>query len=388
MSGARTVALDRLRAFVTVLVVLHHSVLAYCRLGHFDKRHYLASTAPVVDVRRWIGFDVIVAFNDVYFMSLMFLISGLFVLPSLARRGAAGYARGRLVRLGLPFAIAVTTIMPVAYYPSYLQTGASLSFAQYWRGYFTGYGWPGGPAWFVWVLLLLDVIVTVIVTVARRRVTGIVQRAAELMLRRPLRMIAGACTIGVMLYLPLLLRFDPERWVTWGPFAVQASRLLLYPGCFLCGLVLGGGGAARHLMARDGVISRIWPLCAGIGLAAFALWLAMQAAALRQPVLRSLAWQCSVGTLFAICCVLICVAMLGGFLRHASAAKHVLSQIAPSAFGIYVFHYPFVTWSQHLLLHADLPAVAKAAVVFAAALGGSWILVALLRQSRTVAAII
>ena len=68
----RLIALDYLRGFVIVLVVLHHAVLAYCRFGRFDRRHYFLSTAPVVDTTRWLGFDLLVLLNDSFFMPLMF----------------------------------------------------------------------------------------------------------------------------------------------------------------------------------------------------------------------------------------------------------------------------------------------------------------------------
>jgi len=74
--SSRVVALDHLRGFVIVLVLLHHAVLAYCRYGHFDRSHYLLSSAPVIDVDRWLGFDVLVLLNDSFFMPLMFLLSG------------------------------------------------------------------------------------------------------------------------------------------------------------------------------------------------------------------------------------------------------------------------------------------------------------------------
>jgi uncharacterized membrane protein YcfT len=97
-AASRVIGLDHLRGFVIALVVLHHSVLAYCRYAHFDRQHYLLSTAPVVDSERWPGFDLLVLVNDSFFMPLMFLLAGLFVWPSLRRKGAAGY----LPRTSLP----------------------------------------------------------------------------------------------------------------------------------------------------------------------------------------------------------------------------------------------------------------------------------------------
>ena len=63
--------------------------------------------APIVDPQRWAGFDVLTTFNDTFFMALMFLLSGLFVWPSLERKGGAQFLRERVLRLGAPFVVVV-----------------------------------------------------------------------------------------------------------------------------------------------------------------------------------------------------------------------------------------------------------------------------------------
>ncbi|MDD3915385.1 MAG: hypothetical protein PHF76_12155 [Bacteroidales bacterium] len=74
MTENRNIWIDYLRSFLTVLVVTHHSTLAYTTFASFDKEVYIKSTHPIVDVERWIGLDIFVSFNDIFFMSLMFLI--------------------------------------------------------------------------------------------------------------------------------------------------------------------------------------------------------------------------------------------------------------------------------------------------------------------------
>src|SRR6516162_1812444 len=111
----RDVAFDYLKATVILMVVAHHSCLAYTTFAHFDPAHYLTgSTAPVVDTSRWGFFDYAENFNGVFFMSLMFFVSGLFVCPSLRRSGALTFLRGRLIRLGVPFVVGVPLLMPLA----------------------------------------------------------------------------------------------------------------------------------------------------------------------------------------------------------------------------------------------------------------------------------
>jgi peptidoglycan/LPS O-acetylase OafA/YrhL len=121
--SARDASFDYLRAFIVLLVLLHHSVLAYAVMWSAQPRTFSILPAPIVDPQRWAGFDVLVIFDDTFFMALMFLLSGLFVWPSLERKGGARFLRDRILRLGVPFAVAVGILMPLAYYPSYAITG-------------------------------------------------------------------------------------------------------------------------------------------------------------------------------------------------------------------------------------------------------------------------
>jgi Acyltransferase family len=104
----RIVALDRGRYVITLLVVLHRSVINYTHFGHSDRM-------------RWLGFDLIVLFNDSFFMACMCFVSGLFVWGSLTRRGTAIFLQRRVRRLGVPFLVSIFVLMPVAYYPTFLR---------------------------------------------------------------------------------------------------------------------------------------------------------------------------------------------------------------------------------------------------------------------------
>src|ERR1700738_2704674 len=108
MAPVRIVALDRMRTLVIVLVLLHHSVINYPYFGHGD---------PM----RWLGFDLVVLFNDSFFMAFMFLISGLFVRDSLTRKGPAIFLRDRAWRLGVPYLVSVFVLMQIEYYQTFLR---------------------------------------------------------------------------------------------------------------------------------------------------------------------------------------------------------------------------------------------------------------------------
>src|SRR5882762_1536357 len=159
MAPVRIVALDRARTFVTLLVLLHHSVVNYTYFGAGDSM-------------RWLGFDLVVLFNDSFFMACMFLISGLFVHDSLTRKGSATFLRDRAWRLGIPFLVSVFVLMPIAYYPTFLRYHlpgtTDFNFLHFWWHTLTIGPWPSGPAWFLWVLLALDAMAAAVWLVAPR----------------------------------------------------------------------------------------------------------------------------------------------------------------------------------------------------------------------------
>src|SRR5450759_1303824 len=140
---ARNFAIDRSRTFLTLVVLVHHAVMPYTHFG---------PTYP----RSWIGFDFVATATDSFFMAMFFFLSGLFVWPGLGHKAPAIFLRDRLLRLGLPFAIAAFTVIPIAYYAISLRQHPDIGFSPFWWKTVTVGPWPSGPIWFVWVLLAFD----------------------------------------------------------------------------------------------------------------------------------------------------------------------------------------------------------------------------------------
>src|SRR5882762_6714688 len=118
-AATRNAALDRARTFLTLVVVFHHAVIPYTYFGHTDPKS-------------WIGFDAVVLATDSFFMAMFFFLSGLFVWPGLGHKAPAIFLRDRLLRLGLPFAIAALTVIPIAYYAISLQQQPEVGFSEFW----------------------------------------------------------------------------------------------------------------------------------------------------------------------------------------------------------------------------------------------------------------
>jgi hypothetical protein len=62
--------------------------------------------------QHWSPTILFISFNDSFFMSLMFLISGLFFWQALTRKGVGRFLLARLVRLGIPFLVMIGRLSP------------------------------------------------------------------------------------------------------------------------------------------------------------------------------------------------------------------------------------------------------------------------------------
>ena len=150
---------------------------------------------------------------------------------------------------------------------------------------------------------------------------------------------------------------------------------------FSAGAVLGAAGVRHPLFGRDGPLARAWVGTGLSALLAFAVLVRMQLADLH----GTNAWssetsQVAEGFPFILCCVLASAGLTGLFLRHLDRTNRWLDAFVASAYGIYLVHYPVVVWMQTALLPLPRGAILKAAVVLAAVLPLSWLVVACSRQ--------
>jgi glucans biosynthesis protein C len=378
----RAIWLDYLRAFITVLVVAHHSSLAYTTFASFNKQAYNASTHPIVDTARAFSLDIFEDFNDVFFMALMFLISGIFVLPAIARKGTRTFVRDRFFRLFIPFAIAVTLLMPLGYLSSWHLSHGNYNLHAFLVDFVTVEHWPPGPPWFIGILFLFNLFVA-----ARyRRWQPIFDKASRplaALSNRPIKTWLLWWLLTIILYLPLVLVFGASAWIGIGPFAIQLSRILLYFGYFVLGMLLGAAGTENGLFAQNSKFIQKAPLwvflcltsygCLKlIGLPIGALAGSGRISEIQARLLFRPVW--------ALSCAASSIAFLAVFRRRIHSANKIWDSLTANAYGIYLVHYIFVLWVQFLLLPVALPALVKFTLTFTGALLLSWMLTAQARK--------
>ena len=99
----RLIFFDNLRYLFVLFVVVEHSAHAYDGLAWW----------AVVDPSPSLLAGWLAAFSDVFAMPLLFYIAGYFVLPNLQKKGMAGFLKGKLRRLGIPWLVCILFITPI-----------------------------------------------------------------------------------------------------------------------------------------------------------------------------------------------------------------------------------------------------------------------------------
>ena len=383
------VALGYLRAFLTALVVGHHAALAYHPFAPparpLATPPYWWAAFPVVDGQRSMALALFVGFNDVFFMALMFLLSGLFFWPSLQRKGAGAFLRERARRLGVPFLVAAALLAPLAYFPSYVTGNGDTSLAGFARAWLALGTWPAGPAWFIWVLLAFDTAAAALTRVIGDWPAALARRLAGV-LKRPAAFFGWLLLVSFAAYAPLALLVGPIHWTALGPFAFQTSRILLYAVYFAAGAAVGALGVETAFPERSGALARRWWLWTIGALVAFAATIPAAIAGAAHPTSRPVLLAGAAA--FVASCAASSFAALALFLRFATRARPSLDGLRDQAYGVYLLHYPIVSWLQLGLLGLAAPGLAKFGAVWIGALALTVAVVAALRRIPAVARVV
>jgi hypothetical protein len=139
--------LDNLKIFLTILVIFHHSAIAYGKVGDWLVKD------PAVDELSSIFLAFFGAINQSYFMSVFFLLAGYFTPRSFEKKGSSGFIRDRLIRLGIPILLYTTIILNIHEFLSatFLK---HVSFSFVWN-------YEPSHLWFLQALLLFTLIYVV-----------------------------------------------------------------------------------------------------------------------------------------------------------------------------------------------------------------------------------
>jgi len=344
----RITAFDYLRVTMIVLVLLHHSMLAYVSFLDFDDDP-VDNVHPVIDDDKWDGFDIIIILNDTFVMPMLFLISGLFVWPSYDRKGARLFLRDRFIRLGIPFAVCVPLLVPLAYYPAQLMI-RYMGYGEFWYWMMRAGLGTTGHLWFIWLLLLFNCIIVLVYQVFPD-LESIVARIGKRIFNHPGRFYLFMMGLSTLLYLPMVIYLGPFYWRGLSTFQVQMGRFLVYLSYFFVGSAIGMYGIRNTMFTTHGKLAGNWMpwLVFGFILGVLFYWL----------------W-------FTIACAAIVLGIIGLYLSGPMRRNFLMESLSRNAYGMYIFHFVIVTWLQYMFLGTAFTPVFKVTIVFFGTFFMSW----------------
>lgn len=146
----RELYIDRMRAVLTALVVLHHTAITYGAPGGW----YYYEHKPDASLSSLL-LTMFCATQQAYFMGFFFLLAGYFTPSSLQRKGYGQFIGDRFLRLGLPLLFFVVVLNPITDSMVVAAEGKGFWAAIAWHWNHTAIG--NGPMWFVQALLIFTV---------------------------------------------------------------------------------------------------------------------------------------------------------------------------------------------------------------------------------------
>ena len=378
--------MDNLRVALTCLIVVQHASFAYAPGNWWY----------FTDPRQQPLLAAFFVVNRSFRMSLFFLIAGYFMPYVYDRKGAKPYLKERFRRLGWPILGFLFLVFPPLMYAYYLnfRPYGPIDFPTYFLRIYWGLGghspagWSG-PAWpdrqigHLWFTELLLVYALLYAVWRWLRFHTPLKRVGLLPEPRlgvlvPAMLLAAAGSYWMRLHYPIY---------AWG---AVFGLIQLSPGdlprdfvCFCLGVIAYRNNWLLRMPAATGYRwLGLGLACAGVFIIADLSGHSFFSAGGRD--LQAMLYPCWE----TLTCFGFCLGLPILFREHFDVRGPLLERLSGASYGVYLFHLPLVVALQYALAGAPLPALAKFALVAAAALPASFALVIALRRSPAVRRII
>ncbi|MEQ9116126.1 MAG: acyltransferase family protein [Rickettsiales bacterium] len=377
--GERVYFLDYVKTIIIVLIVAHHASLAYS-LSQGYGHNYVYSAAQILDKNKLFIFDYFESFNDIYFMPLMFLVSGFFVMKSLKKKGAMSYMSSRFNRLLVPFIFSITILMPLSYYPVGLLKNSNLTLMEYVsKDYIMNFYRVPGPIWFLLALFMFDLIAAMAYKLCPKAVNNLLGKIENTGKINFLLTFLSTTTLVFFLSYIFIPSDNVAAMSKLGPIWFQKKRSLLYFCFFAFGFLAGGTKKFSNLVTRDNhFLVDTWLFRIIISIMLFGLFrYYREFMAKSQPDYLSDFLYC---TLFVFLAAMVSSAWIATVGKFANRKSRFLSSLSEQSFGIFIFHFIIIVWMQYLLVNIKLGASQKFYIVFSLSLFSSWLITLVLKR--------
>lgn len=313
--------IDNIKVLLTILVVLHHTVIAYSS----SKGWYYNEQTPLMGAR--IPMTMFVSINQSFFMGYFFMLAAYLTSSSYSRKGAAKFIKDRLIRLGIPLLFYSFILSPFLSYLVYNFRKQQISYFEYLSKFDS---WIDlGVTWFVAALLLFTLIYSLI------------KKIFNLSLKKSLKapqaitILLFAVVLGIISFFVRII--FPVGWVL-EPVGFQLGHFPQYIALFIVGLLAAKNNWFDQLSEKtEKILKRsIW-FCLLFFLVFFVIKFKLNtpsswfSGGLHWQALLYAVWEQWIG-------ISILTTLLIKGKKNWNISSKILSQLCRSSFCVYIFH--------------------------------------------------
>ncbi|OKS86416.1 acyltransferase family protein [Mucilaginibacter polytrichastri] len=314
--------IDNLKIFLTVLVILHHTVITYGGSGgwyYTQKTTHMGALVPMT---------MFVSLNQSFFMGFFFLLAAYFTQLSYDRKGAGRFLADRLLRLGIPLLFYSFIFSPfINYLIYYFAKGRHITYLQYLSGFDSWIDF--GVLWFVAALLVF----TLIYAMVRSLIKSNPQK--PLPVPGAGYILLFAISLGIISFLVRII--FPVGWVL-KPLGFQLGHFPQYIVLFIVGLVAFKNNWFNQLPYRTG---KQLGLTALLLLLFFPVFFLVRVK-LNMPVSwysGGFHWQSLLYAVWEQCIgISILTALLATGKKSWNKSSSLLSKLSRATFAVYILH--------------------------------------------------
>ncbi|WP_158602370.1 acyltransferase family protein [Cohnella endophytica] len=341
--------LDNIRVFLTILLVIFHTSIAYGAAGSWiledvDKSDVNATVALLT---------IFTAVCQSFFMGLFFFISSYFFPTSYEKKGAFRFLSGRLVRLGIPLLTYYFVIGPMTVWFAKFRDQQTL--VQFYKDNVWSFRWTFfGPTWFLEASIYFTLLYVLFRFVIRDRF-----KMRSMLFPNGKTLVVVAIVLGLIAFVVRLIYPTGT-----GPLELQLGYFPSYILLFIAGII---AQKQRWLEQIPEKLQRIWKWVAIGMIPVLPLGLILTGGlegdvhfegGFNIQALFYAMWE-------PFICLGIIISMLSFFIRRFNKTNVLSKWLSENAYTVYLIHPPIIVgWT--LAFHGiDLPAIIKWIIVSA-----------------------
>ena len=352
--------LDNLKILLTILVIMHHTMMIYGVLGDWYFKD------PNTDEVSSTIFIILSALNQGFFMALFFFISTYFVPGSYNRKGPKKFLKDRFIRLGIPYLIYIAIVNPIMEYLLFYDS--KMPFFEFYALQFQSLEEIGdflsgnGPLWFVLTLMIFVVFYCLWRQIFKTNFEK------ETVKKPPSNMIL-VITIIIMTVFTFLMRLVFPINEGNDILNIQLAHVVQYIIMLILGVVAYQRDWFRNISDKQG---KMWLIIALLSIIYF--FLLVYAAGVLEggditPLLGGLRWEAFAFALWeSIYCMGMCIGLITLFRKKWNTQGKASKTISANSYTMYLIHAPVLVCVSIILVFILIFALLKFVIVLAVVL--------------------